>query len=242
MASQIALLHTPFLSEGTKPDLEGPDPMTDVVIAAWIGAQRPIAMHTTHDGPCARCGTPTALIAAAQVVSRNFTGYESWTRPTGGGLCPACAWAYRTPGLRQHAHLVRRDPAELRCLTTLDARGVLAQGAPGAGEAVVVPLRAGRKHLLPSASWGSLRVDDSHLPWTTADVMRLLAVERLRSLGFAPSVLSDVAPPYAVLRRQPRRAWPAVIADWQTLAPWRDHPVWLTLAVSVTTRRLEAAA
>jgi hypothetical protein len=38
-----------------------------------------------------------------------------------------------------------------------------------------VPLRPGRKHLLPTATWGHVTVDDAQLPWSTTDTARLAA-------------------------------------------------------------------
>ena len=103
---------------------------------------------------CARCGhATTAMTPVGQVISRRFTGYESWTNLAGRHLCQVCVWVYRHRPLRSEVHIVTRSPATLQAANPSLLRQVLA--APvGADTLVIVPLRPGRKHLLPDARWG----------------------------------------------------------------------------------------
>ncbi|MDI9941303.1 MULTISPECIES: hypothetical protein [Rhodococcus] len=73
--------------------------------------------------------------------------------------------------------------------------------------AVVVPLRPGRKHLLPDARWGRITVDDTHLNWSESDTVRLAVMRRLRELGFTETMLRDEVPAYAVLCQLAADRW-----------------------------------
>jgi hypothetical protein len=66
----------------------------------------------------------------------------------------------------------------------------------GTDTAVVVPLRPGRKHLLPDARWDTATVDDAQLIWTSVDAHRLAVMRRLRAHGFSESMLCDDSPAY----------------------------------------------
>jgi hypothetical protein len=205
--------------------------MADVLSAAWVGADRPggAGVH----GHCARCGGDTVVADVRSVVSRNFTGWNGWLTPSANGLCAACAWGYQTAELRRRPFLVTREPAGLRFLQTHDLGGLLKAGALHPGSAVIVPLR-GRKHLLPSAAWGSICVDDASLPWTVSDSTLLPVLQELRDVGFGSQMLSCAVPPYAVLRRLPAQVQATVIERWTALAPWRQRPLWLRVAVLAT--------
>ncbi len=164
-----------------------------------------------------------------------FTDFDGWAAPTGAGLCPPCAWAYATPELRLRPHLIVRDPPGLRALTLDELGGLLRSGPIQSGWSLLVPLRPGRKHLAPLATWGRIRVDSASLHWSTADVCRLQSVTRLRAQGFGSRMLAQEAAPYSVLRRLPAASWAAVLRDWERLSPWRapDSP-WLALALHAT--------
>lgn len=206
----------------------------NVLTAAWAGAGSPTP-PTVGVGSCARCAQVAALVLARSVVSKVFTGYDDWVCPSGTGLCPACAWGYATASLRGTAHLITRDPATLDGAGRQGVYALLTAGALGPDVAVVVPLRPGRKHLLPGATWGRVTLDDAQLPWTTQDAHRLGAVAELRAHGFGTRMLTQSCPPFSVLRRLPRRAWPHVMATWQTVDIWRvPASPWLPLALHIT--------
>lgn len=215
--------------------------MVDVVTAGWMGARGPLPPDLSETGSCARCGQPGRLTRKAAVVSKNFTAFDRWSQASGRGLCPACTWGYRTEGLRQHPHLIAHAPAKLRCLTVLELGQVLTRPLDRQS-ALVVPLRRGRRHLVPDASWGQVTVDGTSLPWTRADVGRLEVMRELRNLGFGSRSFSDPAPPIAVLRRLPSKAWPDVILKWAELQPWRQRDLWLRLGLAATDDTVAAAA
>lgn len=207
----------------------------DVLTVAWTAAGAPSSLSLIH-GRCARCGRQASLTATRTVVSKVFTGFDSWVDPAGAGVCPVCAWGYRTPDLRSSAHLVTRSPrSALSTLTRPAVLEVLTGGRLTADTALVVPLKPRRKHLIPDAVWGQVTLDDVHLPWTTADTDRLLVVAYLRSRGFGTRMLEEPAPPWPVLRRQPRADLVSVMATWCQLDPWRTPASpWLALALHIT--------
>ncbi|QHE73545.1 hypothetical protein GFS60_07205 (plasmid) [Rhodococcus sp. WAY2] len=133
----------------------------DVASAAYTVAEG-LAEVTTPDDRvtgCARCGRHTVVMTpVGQVVSRRFTGYESWTNLACRYLCAVCVWVYRHRPLRTDAHIVTRDPVTLRPANPALLHQVLSTTID-ADTAVIVPLRPGRKHLFPDARWGQVTVD-----------------------------------------------------------------------------------
>lgn len=206
-----------------------------VLATAWRAAGAPLRSDIALAGICARCGRPAELTPARHAVSKSFTGYEEWVDPSGHGLCATCCWAYSTDQLRLSAHLVTADPISLTALDKAQVGELLERGPIGAGDAVIVPLRPGRKHLLPVAAWGRVTIEDAQLPWSAADAGRLTVVARLRSLGFGSRMLAAAAPAFSQLRRLDPEMWPQVLAWWAELADWRtpDSP-WLALALHIT--------
>lgn len=214
----------------------------DVLHAAWQASGRPLSATFDRSGSCARCGQHTAsLVPIREAVSKAFTGYNGWQCPAGGGLCPPCVWGYRSPALRATTHLVTRSPLGLQQLDAAEL-GQLLSSALRPDHAVVVPLRPGRKHLMPTAGWGRVTVDDAQLPWTKQDAHRLAAMRRLRALGFGPRMLTALAPTWSVLRRLPRSWWAQATEDWQALDVWRSRRPWFELAVHASFLPIEAAA
>jgi hypothetical protein len=121
----------------------------------------------------------------------------------GDGLCPACAWSFRP---------------EARALTL----------AISTHNAI-----SGRKHTLPYAQWGTVRVDDVNLFWREADVERLRIAASLRARGLPGPALHEHAPPSSWLRNQPLETWLATQREWDALEPWRNT-AYLPLVVKAT--------
>lgn len=185
-------------------------------------------------GPCARCAnTSPELTPTRNVVSKSFTGFDGWAHPTGPGLCPPCTWAYRTPSLRQVAHEITTHPS-CRALTRARLRALLAHPVPPT-TALVVPLRPGRKHLLPTAQWGRVTTDDASLIWTTTDATRLEAMAALRTQGFGPRMLLAPIPAWPVLTKLSPRQRLRAQQHWAQLTPWRRARPWFDLAIHATT-------
>ena len=209
---------------------------TDVVWAAYTAAVGPVDAATPADrtAGCARCGHTTAVMfPVGQVISRRFTGFESWTNLSGRKLCQVCAWAYRARTLRVGAHIVTRGPATLRPANPALLQQVLSTTI-GADTAVIVPLRPGRKHLIPDAIWGGVTVDDTRLMWAADDAGRLAVMSRLRGHGFTETMLRDNAPTYSVVHRLPADRWPQVFDDWNLLTPWRHADPWWEVGLRAT--------
>lgn len=220
-----------------------------VLTTAWEASNpdaptpaRPTATPPSPPAPagldrCARCAGPGPLTPVRDVVSKVFTAYDGWTRPGGsGGLCPVCAWGYATTALRSSITLVTRQPAAAAACTRERARDLLLTGALAPDRALVVPLRPGRKHLLPDARWGRIALDDAHVGWSELDARRLATVVQLREQGFGTRMLRAPTPPYAVLRLLPAGTWAHVLDAWSHLEPWRtDANPWLEVALHLTT-------
>lgn len=206
----------------------------DVLTAAWSAAA-PATDDDTTPERCARCSTPGAAFPARSVVSKTFTSYASWANPSGSRICARCAWGYQTPKLRLNPHLVTGQPS-LTELTRPAVAALLAGGHLDPTTALIVPLRPGRKHLMPEAGWGRITLDDVQLPWTDHDAARLNIVVALRRLGFGSRMLAAAAPPWLVLRRLPATSWAHVMDSWLQLQPWRvPASPWLALALHATT-------
>lgn len=215
----------------------------DVLGAAWAAAGKPPPTQLEHNGAgkCGRCGRLSELVATRGVVSRVFTAWDNWHDLAANGVCHACAWGYRHPPLRTAVHLVTTAPT-FRPLMAAQLHAVLSSPLPPA-MAVIVPLRPGRKHLIPEAGWGRVTVDDARLPWSAGDADRLAAMTRLRQHGCGPRMLAEAAPPFGVIRRADPHTRAAMLADWDRLAPWRRNRQWLDVGLrATTTTPMEAAA
>lgn len=209
----------------------------DPAATAWLASGSPdTGLETDHHGPCARCLRPSALTKSQRVISTQFTAYDTWADAAGRGLCPACTWVYRDKTLRARPHLVTREPVGLSELTLPQLRAHLS-GPLNTNEAVSAPLRAGRRHVLPTAMWGRVGVDGTPLPWTRSDAALLDVVEQLRGWGFSWLAFTGHAPPWAPLSRLAPAQQAQALADWAQLAPWRDptRSLWLRLALLATT-------
>ncbi len=206
----------------------------DVLTAAWTGAGEP---HLdTEDGRlerCDRCGRTAALTPVREVVSKVFTAFDSWVSPAGtNGVCSSCVWGYKNPDLRSAIHLV--TPTHL---VELDRHATtqLLYGPLAGVVALVVPLRPGRKHLLPVARWGRITTDAAALTWSTSDAERLRHVVELRDLGFGSRMLTEPSPPYPVLRQVSPELHAHVVDIWSALNTWRTTAQpWLDLALHLT--------
>lgn len=208
----------------------------NVLAAAWIGAGCPVTSRATSVGSCARCATVADLVPAAAVVSRTFTAYDTWIQPGGRGLCVVCAWGYTTVSLRAVAHEVTRRPPTIRELSRTAANDILKAGPLGHDRAITVPLRPGRKHIVPSAAWGRVNTDDAQLPWTADDAHRLRLVDELRGHGFGSRMLAAPAPAYQVMKAIAPAHWEQILHAWASLNPWRaPESPWLPLALNVST-------
>ncbi|SED97468.1 hypothetical protein [Rhodococcus koreensis] len=220
----------------TTPELAAAE--RDVVWAAYTAAEGAVDAIEPADraSGCARCGRATTeMTPVGQVISRRFTGFESWTNLAGRHLCRVCVWVYRNRALRADAHIITRDPATLTPADPALLHRVLS--APvGADTAVIVPLRPGRKHLLPDACWGRVTVDDAGLKWTAADADRLAVMRRLLGQGFSEVMLRQGTPAYPVLSRLPADEWPRVLDDWCRLGPWRQAGPWFEVGLRASRR------
>lgn len=207
-----------------------------VLECAWHAAGTPVIPGSTTDpviGSCARCGQRAQLTPTRHVVSKVFTAFDTWVSPSGAGLCPICTWGYTRSELRTHPFLIGQDQTMVR-LSRLSLVDLLTAGPLSGSLAVVIPLRPGRKHLMPDASWGRLTLDDIQLPWSRTAAGRLAATVRLRGYGFGSRMLAQPAPPWSVLHRLPAAEWAAVLDDWSRLDPWRPHSPWLDVALYAT--------
>lgn len=206
----------------------------DPVQTAWMAAGSP-APAGGRSGQCARCLTPGAdHQPVTTVVSENFTAFTDWLGNPAGGLCPACAWVYRTPALRATTHLVTRDPARLTPLSRTDLATYLGRTL-GPDEALTVPIRAGRKHVLSTAAWGHIAVDDIPIRWTLDDATRLEALIRLRTLGATHAQLRAAAPAWTLISATTPAERGTITTDWAALQPWRTRTPWMDLALLATT-------
>ena len=206
-----------------------------VLQVAWQAAGATQPDGGGQQGECARCGREASLTAVKAVVSDQFTGFDSWLRPGRGGLCPACVWGYTTPSLRMNAQLVNRATGAYMVVGRGQVLDYLLAGSLSADAVLVVPLRPGRKHVLPEAVWGRVCTENAHVGWTNPDGARLEQVRWLRGCGFGARMLAEAAPAWSVLRRLDPGFWGQVMRAWDELAVWRaeDSP-WLAVALWAT--------
>ncbi len=212
----------------------------DVLEAAWRAGGSPIPdLEFGRRCSCARCGRPGPVTSTA-VVSDKWTGWSDWRSAVRPALCAGCAWGYREPTHRQGGMLVTSAPSA----NALDAAGLARalSGALAPDQAVVLPLHRGRKHVLPTAVWGRLNVDDAALPWTEVEARRLQVVIRLRHLGVSGAALARPAAPFRVLTGLTATRRSEVLQLWPELDPWRPVTPWLAAAALIGGMYCAAAA
>ena len=206
---------------------------------AWTAAGRPIPPTVELPGPrlwCCCCGaTDLPLVAALSVVSRKFTDAESWVYG-GDWLCAACGWAYSTAELRRSVYVVDQHRPARTVVERAELGELLAAGPLPADRMAVVPVR-GRRHILPTARWGHVCTDDTAVRWDDAAVALMTDLRWLRTLpGVRAAMLTDPAPPIAVMRALPADQWPQLLAAWDALTGWRTHPgAWWDTAIALST-------
>ena len=210
--------------------------LADTVLAAAFTAMGPPQPDPGHPvGRCARCARTAELRPVREAVSAQFTGFDDWRCASGSGLCPVCVWGYRSAALRREAHLVTRHPPECHAVQKPAVFALLSAGAVGPGQCLVVPVRPGRKHVMPTAVWGQVCTDTANLPWSAGDAGRLAAVGRLRRWGFGPRLLVQAAPAFAAVRRLEAQKWAQVFHTWEQVDPWRaGGQPWLEVAIWAT--------
>lgn len=206
-----------------------------MVVDAVAEAGAGVGVGRGAGGECARCGEWSAdAVSVSAVVSKVFTGADGWAALHARSLCRRCAWMYTVPEGRTECWELVRRPWSARRVPRAEVVEVLIGGALGEGRAFTVPIRPGRRHLLPLARWGRIAVDDASLPWGKADAARLRFACRLRRIGVPAGALGGDVVPYEVVRRLPPGRVGEVLDLWSSLTEWggTDNP-WLRM-----TRRL----
>lgn len=199
--------------------------MLDPVHVAWRHLGCPRVAGEAAEGVCARCGTTAKVRPVRTVVSAQFTGFDQLSS-LGDGFCQPCCWAFDAKNRRL---ILAITPSATQLL---DAPGLYDRLLAPVRSALVVPL-GGRKHVLPYAQWGSLRVDDINLQWTTEDSRRLGILAGLRGRGVPVTSLVDVTPPWKWLKTQPQELLISTQREWEALKPWRGS-AYLSVAVKAT--------
>lgn len=178
---------------------------------------------------CAHCGAYSAEgDRVGSVVSRSFSAYDSWFDFSADRLCRKCVWLFTTGYLRSSAYSVTTAPT-MQILGPKALSSLLSTPI-GVDTAVIVPLR-GRKHLLASARWGAITVDDATVPWDRSAVAAVEVIHRLRAAGFGVKELRQQTPAYQRMRTIPPNLWAQVLSDWKSLEPWRARGPWWELLV-----------
>ncbi|MBB1033155.1 hypothetical protein G6031_01950 [Dietzia sp. CQ4] len=106
--------------------------------------------------------------------------------------------------------------------------------------AVVLPLRPGRKHLLPTARWGHVVVDDVAVRWGGAEVVLRAEMAWLRARDFSVAMIQDGSPDIGILRRIPTHEMSDVLEALERVRRWRNCPHWqiaVRASTSSSTRR-----
>lgn len=206
--------------------------LSDPAAAAWVAAGRPaVDAPAPTPGQCGRCGVHGPTVTSSRIVSERFTEFDTW--PFGSRrLCVPCAWAY--------SHKLAAQPAMLiTTITTIEyANGAdlgpaLTKGALQTTEAVMVPGRQRRRHVLPNMQWGHLSTDRVAIAWDETAARRLADQVWLRvTIGAAWTQLAAPTPPASLLIAQPSEVWPRIIAAWESLQVWRAIPsLWAATSI-----------
>lgn len=206
--------------------------MWDPVHVAWRAAHPDDSLEDGSD--CARCADAAGIVKVSDVVSRNFTAWDTWQDIDANYLCRACTWGYRTRDLRADTLLAswRVDRPLLRRLEGSELFALLRCEPLEAQSLISLPLRAGRRHVLPVARFGHVCVDGTNITWSHGDARRLELVQQLRTDGVSWRAFTEPAPPWRAVSTSPE---PTRIMDaWDELSAWRASGVWLEAALAAT--------
>lgn len=210
--------------------LSAPTPME----AAYVHVHGPPA---AGEQACGRCGRRQCVTTPCrQAVSRKFTMFDDWVSP-GGDLCQVCAWGLSGAGLRSTVMAV--ESGLVRDLDGVDLAALLSRPLSDQ-TAVVLPLRPGRKHLLPAARWGHVVVDDVAVRWGAGEVVLRAEMAWLRSRDFSVAMIHDGNPDVGLLRRIPTPEIADVLDALDRVRRWRHSPHWqiaVRASTSSSTRR-----
>jgi len=134
-----------------------------------------------------------------------------------------CAWGLGGAGLRSSILEIR--PGQVRELDAATLAELLSHPVTEQ-TAVVLPLRPGRKHLLPEARWGHVVVDDVAVRWGGAEVILRAEMAWLRARDFSVSMIHDGTPDVGILRRIPTDELADVLESLERVRRWRRSPQW----------------
>lgn len=189
------------------------------------------------DESCSRCGRRgCATVPSRQVVSRKFTAYDDWAQP-GGELCQVCAWGLGGAGLR--SSILAIEPGQIRELDSSTLAELLSHPVDDR-TAVVLPLRPGRKHLVPAARWGHVVVDDVAVRWGGPEVILRAEMAWLRARDFSVAMIHDGNLDAGLLRRIPTDELADILESLERVRRWRRSPHWqiaVRASTSSSTRR-----
>lgn len=200
----------------------------DPVHAAWKAHHPQASLPPGQD--CGRCGNAEGATPVRVAVSKKFTAWDTWADPNASSLCPACSWGYQTASLR--ADTLEVTPASCRALTPSSLYDLLCRGPLRGDTLVSLPLRAGRRHVLPTAQFGRICLDGTNLTWSEGDTRRLRMVHQLRGVGVPWTAFTDPTPPWRALARSDDPA--GLLGSWEQLSPWRENGLWLQVALAAT--------
>lgn len=212
----------------------------DPVHAAWRATHPDTVLDEGND--CARCANAAGSVKVSDVVSRKFTAWDTWHDTGASHLCLACTWGYRTSELRAHTLLITWQPerSTFRRLEGGELLAVLRQGPLEVQSLISLPLRAGRRHVLPIARFGQVCVDGTNISWSDGDARRLELVQWLRTQGVPWRAFTEPVPPWRTVAKAQDPM--GVLDAWAEMTGWRESGVWLEAALAATHPQAAQAA
>lgn len=198
--------------------MEDKDFSNDPVYTAWSLSRKPEYPYTSFEGICGRCGRADSVYSVDQVVSRNFTDWETLS-PATEGLCAACVFSLTHEGIKVHPYMV--SSTEAHFIMKQNLIDLLAKPLPF-DTAVSVPVSC-KKHLLPKAEFGKVVSDDGAFYWGENECEMFKIVLEMRALDVTESELFETAPPYNAIKKNINQSG-IIFEKWPLLNKWHNSP------------------
>lgn len=149
------------------------------------------------DGQCSLCGAKGSSIPVKRVVSFKFTNWDDYSSETLPLWCEACTWGFFEKDNRAEACFI--TPHKVYRGYQVQSMKKMFLKALSENECISVALRK-NKHVLPYASWGTVRIEDMNFTWGNREVSWLENMIRLLGLGFAlGDIKKDSSPTFGTV-------------------------------------------
>lgn len=132
-----------------------------------------------EDHPCSHCHKNPGVVATKEVLSHNFTQWDTLEQNIMPYLCNPCAWSYSSPQAKRFRLLITQDSV----IPMPHHKGLALLKSSSKSVAMVFAIQ-GQKQLLPNLlQWGTVTTDVRSFLWNTEHSEFFELIVHLKELG-----------------------------------------------------------